>query len=701
MNGLLILPFLCAAVSFALGAFVFTRNPRSAVHRSFAFFCFWTFYWQACWFATYFFDEPLQKDLIMRLAYIDITFLPVTYYHYAVRFLGRDREWPFVRMGYLVGLLVFMPLLWMTKLYIAGYIDHWWGYYPKVGALHPIYLIASLTIVARTLFILHAGATNPELTAGVRNRNRFAFYAHFIYSLAVVEYAITYGVIDIYPVGVFALLGAMGITAYAIVQHHLMDIRVAVTRGAIFLVLQAVAIGLPFFIAVSCKDWLKAVAGEWWWALPFGLQSLLTLVAPGLYRFFQYHAEERLLKKERRYQAAIRTMAQEMVGFADVKSLGDYVGQFVGEQMSLNFADLYVQRNGLGIPHRPTNTIPDPVKIVLERWMTFPTRAEGCILAEESGTGRADTELRTVRRWMRRSGISAVVPGWLRGELVSCLILGSKQTGGIFTPEDLEVLEALSRQSALVVKNLELADEVHEQKRLAQLAELTFAVTHEFNNLLADQQEPLLTMAKQLANPTALQAGIEDLHKLIQRGAYITKAASAYKNKSTTPLTTHQLALVVTEAFTQAQQTQFAGSEAAISLIRAVDPTLSLEGNATIPLLFLNLFYCLGWACEMKHEAGALSIEATQEGQDSVVIRLVMQGGADPSSLPAAHGLAEELGKHGGLYLVVARLIVKDHQGQLTLETTPGGGTTFVIRLPQRQPDTSPLRKPLPQISIF
>jgi two-component system OmpR family sensor kinase len=55
---------------------------------------------------------------------------------------------------------------------------------------------------------------------------------------------------------------------------------------------------------------------------------------------------------------------------------------------------------------------------------------------------------------------------------------------------------------------------------------------------------------------------------------------------------------------------------------------------------------------------------------------------------------------HGGLGLglAIVAAIVAAHHGTVRLETTPGGGATFVVRLPLRPPESEPAGPPLPTV---
>ena len=100
-------------------------------------------------------------------------------------------------------------------------------------------------------------------------------------------------------------------------------------------------------------------------------------------------------------------------------------------------------------------------------------------------------------------------------------------------------------------------------------------------------------------------------------------------------------------------------------------------------------------------EHGATCGAAVADGGDLVAIRVSDQGtGIAPSEhariferFYRAHG--SRLGEGTGLGLAIARWLVEEHQGSITLSSTPGQGATFTIALPSiaastPDPDVTP-----------
>ena len=210
-------PLLSALIALALGLFVWLKKPHSSTNRSFSFLCFETFWWQICWFSTYIFKEPWEKDLIVRTAWIGVVFIPFTYYEFVTRFLALTSELRWVKRAYAVP-TIFLALIWSGDLFIAGTNNYWWGYYTKAGVLHRFYLIPVACCLTRSVFLLWRGTRETELAPIEKDRRRLAFLSLFIYLFAACEYLTNYG-IPIYPMGVIMMPVAFFVSYYAIVRY--------------------------------------------------------------------------------------------------------------------------------------------------------------------------------------------------------------------------------------------------------------------------------------------------------------------------------------------------------------------------------------------------------------------------------------------------------------------------------------------------
>lgn len=112
--------------------------------------------------------------------------------------------------------------------------------------------------------------------------------------------------------------------------------------------------------------------------------------------------------------------------------------------------------------------------------------------------------------------------------------------------------------------------------------------------------------------------------------------------------------------------------------------------------VILNIVVNAAHAIENKHhnenseQLGKIKIHTKQQ-DDSILINISDTGGGIPEDIKERvfdpFFTTKEVGKGTGQGLAIAYSVIVDkHQGQISLQTTPGEGTTFTIRLPIESP---------------
>jgi signal transduction histidine kinase len=102
--------------------------------------------------------------------------------------------------------------------------------------------------------------------------------------------------------------------------------------------------------------------------------------------------------------------------------------------------------------------------------------------------------------------------------------------------------------------------------------------------------------------------------------------------------------------------------------------------------IIVNAAHAIGDVVRGTDERGRIEVRTRHEG-DSVVIRISDTGGGIPDAIRDQvfdqFFTTKEVGKGTGQGLAIARaVIIEKHGGELTFETAPGVGTTFILRLP-------------------
>ena len=221
-----------ALLSLGLGLFILGRNSKSKLNWTFASWCLLTCYWQTCWTVLFNVHNLQAAESLARLGYSGIIFIPIVFFHFVVEFTKAERARLFSYVFYVLGGLFFVSV-WQTSYFVTGVYLYSWGYYPRGGVLHLIYLAFLLVMLLSGLRLLWQFKRQSLDQPNRLNQTKYIIASTVIYSMAGVDFLANYG-FGYYPLGlVFTNIHAC-IIAYAIIQYRLLDVRVAIKRSLIY-----------------------------------------------------------------------------------------------------------------------------------------------------------------------------------------------------------------------------------------------------------------------------------------------------------------------------------------------------------------------------------------------------------------------------------------------------------------------------------
>jgi signal transduction histidine kinase/CheY-like chemotaxis protein len=239
-----------------------------------------------------------------------------------------------------------------------------------------------------------------------------------------------------------------------------------------------------------------------------------------------------------------------------------------------------------------------------------------------------------------------------------------------------------------------LEAELHHAQRLESVGQLAGGIAHDFNNLLTvigGNIDLVLELAETLDD--AYRVCLEDARGAADRAAELTTELLAYSRKQPVVLATLQPVEIIRGMRSMIEQ---AATEN-IDLEVALGPIQSSvrAGRGQIEQVVMNLVLN---ACDAMPEGGKLKLELDEVDQCPVAppsvgparpfVRLRVSDtgcGMDEKTQERVFEpffTTKELGKGTGLGLSVVHGIVKQHEGHLALESTPGKGSTFSVFLP-------------------
>ena len=143
-----------------------------------------------------------------------------------------------------------------------------------------------------------------------------------------------YGV-NIYPAWHFFICIYAVICTYAILKYRLMDISLAFSNTAIFIVVYALVLGIPFVFGYKYHQWQVST-----WAM-----LVLATAGPFIFLYLQKRAESNLLAEQKMTQITLRTFSAGMVEIKELAKLLELIIDVLKQTLRLEHAAIYLRNN--------------------------------------------------------------------------------------------------------------------------------------------------------------------------------------------------------------------------------------------------------------------------------------------------------------------------------------------------------------------
>ena len=235
----------------AFGWFVYARNRKSILNIIFLLICFLSSWWQFfVGFLLYAVNNNSLINYFIKIGYAGIIFIPVIFFHFILIFLGKisKKDKYLLYSSYSIS-IIFLLLLATTNYFINGFYKYWWGFCPRAGIIHPLFVILTAVLSVRGIYLLYFSLKKEkkEKTNLVKYfQTKYILLASLLYIISGQDFLGNYG-ISLNTQGGYFILAFLAITAYAIVKFNLFGIKLILTEILVGLMGVAMAI-LPFLV---------------------------------------------------------------------------------------------------------------------------------------------------------------------------------------------------------------------------------------------------------------------------------------------------------------------------------------------------------------------------------------------------------------------------------------------------------------------
>jgi len=469
--------------SICVGLIVILKNSKNSTNRSFfylnlsvAFFSLNYFLWQIA-------RDPVVSIRYFKFLIAGFIFINVTYLHFTFALLGKLKEKKNeLRIYYFIN--VFFALLNLKGLFFVRYIEKFnLGHWPVPTNFFNIYLVFWFYQCLYGFVCLLKGIRFYD---GLKKEQikYFAIAAIVGFIGGASNWPVWYG-INIPPylnilISVYVLL-----VAYAIIRYHLMDIRLAITTAGLLLFVYALVLGFPFWIGYKYQLWQHST-----W-----IGILLATAGPFIYFSLQKTAEKSLLKKERDAQDLLKEASFGMTTIRDLQEIMNSTVDLVIKILKFNKAAVFLfeEEAGRYVLRAPSRQRDKEVIVESENFLIdyLKNKKTHLIYDELKMAYTKDTDLNSKKILSTMESLSAqvVMPIIMEENLLGFLLLGGRDSNGIFTKNLLSTLSILCNQAALAIQNCNYweaekkrIEEEGVRERIASLDAMAASFAHEVDN---------------------------------------------------------------------------------------------------------------------------------------------------------------------------------------------------------------------------
>jgi PAS domain S-box-containing protein len=466
----LLFPFLIALLNLSIAALVYSRNRHHSVNRSFAAFASSVAGWTFSTALSYHLAGTQAGLFWGRSAFLlgATSAAAMLAFCHVFPFRERLMRPPLIQISHvstpLVGLLSLSPWI-VYDVHPAPQ-----GVRAVYGPLYPLFAIHILFCLAASLTVLTRRTLRA--TGLERQQLRYLFVAIIIPGILAtttnVIFPIILGHSRFGQYGPLFSLVMVAMIAHAIIRHRIMDVRLVIRGGVVYLAASAIA--ATFFITA-----IGAVAAytPGHVAVPLAVQVLLAiaiaLTFEPLKAWIQNRLDQYVYRQTYDYQQVVRDASRHISGILNIDDLTTFISEMIYKIFRPDFVAVFILDANTSLlaqkAYRPSSPVRSPQNKPITLHLTQPlplflATSMRPLLKETPSTAHMSAGIAAARRHLEELQADCAVPMLSERTLVGILALGPKLAGDPYFVDDLELLTVLANQAAIAVNNATLFEQV-------------------------------------------------------------------------------------------------------------------------------------------------------------------------------------------------------------------------------------------------
>ena len=663
--------------------------------------------------------------LVSRIDHVFLVFsgpVFIQFFHAYLKILGR--KW----LVYLVyAYSIFLVCLVPTPLYIESMQKHFFGFFASGGKLYLLFGIGGLIISTYILFILYI-AIRHEKSSAKKNRLKYVLAGFGIMGLINGLDVLPILGYSVYPPGNMSFIPLI-IFAVGLFKHDLLDMGILIKKSLLYSLITALLTCTYAFLIIIADKVFKNFNFSDSYYFPILLFLLVAFIFGPLKTKVQTVIDHIFSKGKYDYQKTIKEVSRMIASVLDYDEIAKLLIQTVFKAMRVEHCLIFLRDiSGKGFKKYSSrekhDNLTDSLYTLDKSFIiNFIKEHHQPIIRKHITERKYGTKVLSLLSDMDELGAEVVLPMIFKDRLNGFIVLGEKLSGDLFSPEDLDLLETLSSQSALAMENAnsyrkldeinrnlerivqertrklndalvekeKTQDQLIRSESLAAIGQLVAGTAHELNNpltsvssLVQSTVEDLVQLTEKVPLDEELIDDLKFAHKELDRARDIVSSLLGLSRQTQIYTEPVNLNMVVTDAL-RILYNEYKHHDIKIS--ENYEPDLpEIQGNfANLGQVALNIIKNAIYAVSENKGSIFLTTRFDKDAHQVVFTCQDTGPGIDKSiqkDIFKPFFTTKTVGKGTGLGLYICHEIVQKHGGVLSLEEKDSQGTCFVMRLP-------------------
>jgi signal transduction histidine kinase len=688
---------LLLGITSLLLAFVVAIYGKTKLHRIWAFFNVSVAIWGlGCFVVGKSSDESIAI-FGWKFAHVGGIFVAVFFYHMVCTFCDLKRKRSIIA-AYSLGLFFLFLNVATTELINKTRFVYNSLYYND--ATLPFSILVSLWLLAVSWSFVDLLKYFPK-TKGIKRTQTLYIILSFLTGFVggISTFLPEFGIDKLYPFGNFTIPVYCIISTYAILRYRLMDINLVFRKSMVYSLSAGILTGLFVVIVTVMTKYLSDIAGVTSYAIMIVSALSIAVLFNPLKNIIQSFIDKSFYKKSIDYYPTIRNISRKLTSIFDLDELFSYVGDALCSTLGLATAYLLYPTPGRGyevVYHKVTNknkkqkensdesvdekTIKKNSEIV-----QYFKKSDEILIRDELPGFESELGQEIIERMnseLRPFNGEAVAPVYVDKKLVLLLILGEKESGDMFTHEDINLLNIVSNQISIAIKNSQLyKDKVHTE-RLASIGMMSATFAHEIRNPLTSLKTFAQLMPEKYDDEEFRDTFSKIVVKEIERiNSLINDLLDFSAEKESGRINEFELTSFIDDIVEYTKDRLDIDNQNI--LIQKVYNSASIDMYGDVEKLkqaFMNIF---NNGCQAMNGEGVLTVNIKPNAKNVEISIKDTGEGIHPDDIPKIFDpfvTTKEMGV--GLGLAISKRVIEDHNGKIGVNSKLSSGTKFTVSLP-------------------